>query len=201
MWGTLCLLGRWQKNLLYLGQARKIYYRNKRFRNTKKPHFRKRKEKVMFIKKYRFIAEVYPHLSMEAEVHDRDTRYYVNIDVNDKGEKETILEDGWWAYYLPLDKVDFNDDGDVVTDVDFTRILNEMVEFWNANPVFNVEGRYKSDWSDWPATKEGVERCTKILQREGWNEYGMDAIISGLDDPAAITEEELIRVSNDYKDR
>ena len=99
----------------------------------------------MTITKYRTVEIIYPHLSLEVEVVDGDKKYYVNMDVNDKGEQELVLEDSWWAYVVPMDKVNFEHYDESIVDKDFSGVLNQMLKFWNANPVFinNLE------WKEW----------------------------------------------------
>ena len=111
---------------------------------------RDRKKGGLTILRYRFLAAVYPHISMETEVQDGDKKYYVNMDVNLKGEKEeSFLEDGWWSYSCPLDEVDFNSDKDIVSDVDFTDVLAAMLERWNADPRFISGGLWRGPWMNW----------------------------------------------------
>ena len=108
------------------------------------------KKSRLTILRYRFLAAVYPHISMEAEVWDGDKKYYVNMDVNLNGEKEeSVLEDGWWSYSCPLDEVDFNSDKDVVSDVDFTDVLAAMLERWNADPRFISDGSWCGPSMNW----------------------------------------------------
>lgn len=92
--------------------------------------------------------KVTPWFSFEAEVEDKKSgeKYYINISVNDQGEQEEILEDSWWAYCKPLDEISGDDfDDAVVRDVDFSDVLKQMLERWNANPVFIGDGV----WENW----------------------------------------------------
>ena len=107
----------------------------------------------MKILRYRFIAFVYPHCAMEAEVTDGDKTYYVNIDINTKIEDEC-----WWAFRCPLDKVrfDIGEEHDGVYDVDFSDVLPLMYERWDRDPVFSVGKDGIGAWMDWPAEKNGL---------------------------------------------
>ena len=104
------------------------------------------KEKDMDITRYRFTSALVMHDSMEAEVKDGEHTYYVNIDVNRTGEPAEILDDGWGSYSKPLDEVDYNTDKDAVTDVDFSEILRQLTEKWNASPIFPQTDR---SWHAW----------------------------------------------------
>lgn len=100
----------------------------------------------MDITRYRFTSALVMHDSMEAEVKDGEHTYYVNIDVNRTGEPAEILDDGWGSYSKPLDEVDYNTDKDAVTDVDFSEILRQLTEKWNASPIFPQTDR---SWHAW----------------------------------------------------
>ena len=94
----------------------------------------------MKILRYRTLAYVYPHLSLETEVENDsgigNKIVYINMDVNDQGEQiDEVLEDEHWAYSVPLDKVDFNEDESYVF-LDDHEIIEQMRQFWNSNPVF-----------------------------------------------------------------
>lgn len=99
----------------------------------------------MKITKYRTVAIIYPYLSLEVEVVDNEKKYYVNISVNDNGEPEEIYEDSWWAYDKPLDKLNGNNYDESIVYLNFKEILNQMLEFWNENPVFNND----REWKEW----------------------------------------------------
>ena len=101
----------------------------------------------MKIIRYRTVAVVYPHLSLEAEVLD-DTngkKYYVNMDVNDKGMQETLCEDFWCSYDKPLDQINDGNMDDSFVYLDFCEVLQQMLDFWNANPVFVND----ENWKNW----------------------------------------------------
>ena len=110
----------------------------------------------MQITKYRTVAIIYPCLSLECEVIDKDNkRYYPNICVNNVGKKEQLYEDGYWCYTKPLDKIGFDENGN---EIDYEKdyenslcnidndIYRQMVDFWNCNPVFVND----ETWKDWP---------------------------------------------------
>lgn len=108
----------------------------------------------MKITKYRTVAIIYPHLSLECEVTDGDKTYYANISVNDNGEKEEFCEDSYWCYNKPMDKIGYDKDGNEIdydTDyheslVDIDRsIILQMYDFWNGNPVFDGD----LNWKEW----------------------------------------------------
>lgn len=99
----------------------------------------------MDIKCYRTIRWGNTHLSFEAKVTDGDNTYYVNIDVNDKGNKEEIYDDGHWAYNVPLDSIDdwSNVNKYIVDDVNFDDVLKRMLQIWNNNPIFDESAEWK----------------------------------------------------------
>ncbi len=101
------------------------------------------------------IAFIRPHLSLEAEVKYGDMLYYVNIDVNDNMEPEEVLFDNHWEYTKPLDQVLSVDEADEYTvDKDFSEVLDKMVEFWNANPVWPIQKpEWKTEWKPWVEDK------------------------------------------------
>ena len=96
----------------------------------------------MNIIKYRTVALVYPHLSLEAEVElDNGDIIYSNISVNGNCAKEEYLEDNHWTYKVPLTDVDWElVDKDYYDNLstDETKELGQMlVDLWNSNPVFD----------------------------------------------------------------
>ena len=97
------------------------------------------------ITRYRFIAVIYPYLSMEAEVKDSVGTYYVNIDVNGKGEKEE-LNHSWWAYTCPLDEVDYDHYDDHVVTRDFSEVLIKMLNRWNNADRHHMVPFRETDW-------------------------------------------------------
>lgn len=111
----------------------------------------------MKITKYRTVAIIYPHLSLECEVVDGDRKYYPNISVNNKGEQEIMGEDDHWCYCKPMDQlgydkngneIDFSEDYDksLVDNVDIDEeIIKQMYDFWNRNPVFVND----ENWREW----------------------------------------------------
>ena len=102
----------------------------------------------MKILRYRTIAYIYPHFSLEVEVENGDDIVYVNIDVNNVGKPTEVLEDNNWAYIKPLDEVYDACDADTsLVCEDFTEVLNQMVAFWNKNPVWHTD----SAWRKWDA--------------------------------------------------
>jgi len=109
----------------------------------------------MKITKFRTAAIIYPWLSLECEVVDGEKSYYANISVNSKGRKEELKEDNHWCYRKPLDrlgidenenKIDYDKDcEDNLCEIS-TTIYQQMIDFWNENPVF-VDSL---DWKEWP---------------------------------------------------
>ena len=95
----------------------------------------------MEIIRYRTIAAVCPHYSLEAEVQrDDGTIFFANMDVNCDGQPEALkyTDDGHWAYPMPLDDPDW-DPAKIVAD-DYSEVLEEMKNIWNSNPVFSGDG-------------------------------------------------------------
>lgn len=95
-----------------------------------------------YIRKYRTISCIRPYKSMEAEVIRPDgSKFYVNIDVNDKQQKiDNVPVDGFAAFSKPMDIADACDD--IVTD-DCSYILKKMKSFWNQRPIFVNDGVWK----------------------------------------------------------
>lgn len=113
----------------------------------------------MQITKYRTVAIIYPHLSLECEVVDGDKKYYPNISVNDKGKKEEPLDDNHWCYSKPMDQLGYDEKGNEIDyDKDMENslceinadIYKQMVDFWNTTPVFVND----ATWKDWPERTE-----------------------------------------------
>ena len=107
----------------------------------------------MQITKYRTVATIYPHLSLECEVVDGDKKYYPNISVNNKGEREELLEDNHWCYTKPMDQLGYDEKGNEIDyDEDYNNSMTEidgsiyqqMVDFWNQNPVFKNDTNWKA---------------------------------------------------------
>lgn len=122
----------------------------------------------MQITKYRTVAMIYPHLSLECEVVDENgKKYYPNISVNDKGNPEELLEDNHWCYTKPMDRIGLDEEGkEIDYDSDYNNsiceiedsILTEMLNFWNANPIFTND----VTWKSWPTDKK-EDSATKYL--------------------------------------
>lgn len=117
----------------------------------------------MEILRYRMIGEIYPWLSLECEVTDGDNKYYANISVNDDGEQEVLLEDARWCYSKPMDMLGIDENGNSVDyDIDYANslrnvdeeIYEQMLEFWNRNPVFVND----KNWKDWPCKENSFDR-------------------------------------------
>jgi len=111
--------------------------------------------------KIRTIAEVYPHLSFEAEVKlSNGDIVYSNISVNDKGEKVTVesVEELHWTFSEPLTEFDWEHPDPfeyVLSKVDELEIRRALVVLWNQHPVFNnsrewipCELDYKKLWDE-----------------------------------------------------
>ena len=101
----------------------------------------------MQVKKYRTIAYVYPHMSLEAEVKLADGRtVYANISVNKNGNKEEYREDCFWAYSTPMTEVLFEAVDNYymeLTDKETKEIITALLNIWNANPVFINDPNWK----------------------------------------------------------
>ena len=108
----------------------------------------------MKITKYRTVAIIYPWLSLECEVVDGNKKYYPNISVNNKGEQEELYDDGHWCYCKPMDMIGYDKNGNEIDydedyhnslcDVD-DEIWEQMLNFWNSNPVFHND----KSWKEW----------------------------------------------------
>lgn len=103
----------------------------------------------MKILQYRTIAEVYPYLSLEAKVEmDNGEIIYPNISVNDQGNKEVYDEnrDDKWIYTVPLNRVDWMHPEKYYYGLTLEEeyyVFNQLIEFWNQNPVFIGDGIWK----------------------------------------------------------
>lgn len=101
----------------------------------------------MKILQYRTIAEVYPHLSLEAKVQlDNGRIIYCNMDVNDEGKKEDTFEYANWTYKEPLDEIDWNNADECywfLTKEEGYWVFSKLLEFWNSNPVFDNNYEWK----------------------------------------------------------
>ena len=95
----------------------------------------------MKILRYRTIAEIYPYLSLEAEVLlDNGNIVYPNLSVNNKGEKEELCGDSHWTYTCPLTEVNWENVDDYyaeLTQEEDNKIFEMLLDFWNNNPVFD----------------------------------------------------------------
>lgn len=101
----------------------------------------------MKILRYRTIAEVYPYLTLEAEIFlENGDTVYTNISVNDKGEQETCLEDSHWTYSKPLTEIDWENPEDYYYDLSEAEeeyVCSKLLDFWNNNPVFDNDYAWK----------------------------------------------------------
>lgn len=98
----------------------------------------------MKILKYRTIAEVYPHLSLEAEVQlDGGKIVYSNMDVNNEGLQENSYEDASWTYSVPLTEVEIDNDYYSLSQEEEKQIFTALLELWNSNPVFDNDYNWK----------------------------------------------------------
>lgn len=98
----------------------------------------------MKILKYRTIAEVYPHLSLETEVQlDGGKIVYSNMDVNNEGLQENSYEDASWTYSVPLTEVEIDNDYYSLSQEEEKQIFTELLELWNSNPVFDNDYNWK----------------------------------------------------------
>ncbi len=98
----------------------------------------------MKILRYRTIAEVYPHLSLEAEVQlDGGKIVYSNTDVNNKGLQENSYEDASWTYSVPLTEVETDNDYYSLSQEEEKQIFTALLELWNSNPVFDNDYNWK----------------------------------------------------------
>lgn len=98
----------------------------------------------MKILRYRTIAEVYPYLSLEAEVQlDGDKIVYSNMDVNNEGLQENSYEDASWTYSVPLTEVEIDNDYYSLSQEEKKQIFTALLELWNSNPVFDNDYNWK----------------------------------------------------------
>lgn len=98
----------------------------------------------MKILRYRTIAEIYPHLSLEAEVQlDGDKIVYSNMDVNNEGLQENSYEDASWTYSVPLTEVETDNDYYSLSQEEEKQIFTALLELWNSNPVFDNDYNWK----------------------------------------------------------
>lgn len=98
----------------------------------------------MKILRYRTIAEVYPHLSLEAEVRlDGGKIVYSNMDVNNEGLQENSYEDASWTYSVPLTEVEIDNDYYSLSQEEKKQIFTALLELWNSNPVFDNDYNWK----------------------------------------------------------
>ena len=97
----------------------------------------------MHITRYQF-QDFYPYLLLECEVVYQGKKYYVDLEVNNYGQKITN-DYTTWEFDRPLQ--DREDDGseNAVYDVKFDDVIHEMIEFWNNNPKF-IEN---DSWNPW----------------------------------------------------
>lgn len=151
----------------------------------------------MKITKYRTISAIYPHLSLECEVMDGNTKYYPNISVNNKGEKEKLHEDRCCCYLKPMDKLGYGTEGSSIDyDKDMEEnlcectedIYKQMINFWNSNPVFNNDPA----WKDWPE-----ESADKFLiygkYNTGNDRYFLAKVAENKEEAAKITADYAFR--------
>ena len=101
----------------------------------------------MKILRYRTIAEVYPHLSLEAEVQLNSGKIvYSNMDVNDEGLQENSYEDANWTYSVPLTFLDEDTVHEAywpLSAEEEKQIFTALLELWNSNPVFDNDYHWK----------------------------------------------------------
>ncbi len=107
-------------------------------------------EKDIEIKRYRTIAEIYPHRSFEAELAVGNISVYVNFDVDDgvmMDMDEVVHSDSVWAYTVPITEVDAdNEDQEVVlSEAEWEIVIRQMLEVWNANPKFVNSSKWHDD--------------------------------------------------------
>lgn len=98
-------------------------------------------DKGIRLKRYRTIAEIYPHKSFEAEFAIGNILVYVNFDVDDgvrMDMDEVMHSDSVWAYTIPITELDVSrDDQEVVlSEEEWECVIQQMLAVWNANPVF-----------------------------------------------------------------
>jgi len=114
-------------------------------------------EKDIKIKRYRTIAEIYPHKSFEAELEIGNISVYVNFDVDDgvrMDMDEVMHSDSVWAYTVPITEVDANNEDQevVLSETEWELVIRQMLEVWNANPKFVNSSKWHDDVSgitDW----------------------------------------------------
>ena len=134
------LVGQYLDNLKH-NQVAKVILINRNREELNKPF-------TFRILKFRTIAFIYPHYSLELEVLLEDgTRIYPNLDVNPNGEKEEYYEDSFWVYKCPMTDVDWNNvekyEVNMPTE-NFVALHNELIDFWNRNPRFADDHEWKT---------------------------------------------------------
>lgn len=136
----------------------------------------------MKILRYRTIAEVYPHLSLEAEVElDNGTIVYSNVSVNGEGKTEIfdVNTSDRWTYQMPLDKVKWDaPENDTLysnlTQEEDIRIFGSLITLWNSNPVFDN----KPSWKIFCKEKHMIMDQIPLLFKENLTMEDIEKILS-----------------------
>ena len=101
----------------------------------------------MKISRSRMIS-FYPHICLEAEAEkENGEKVYVNISLPlADGEKiDELLDDSWWSYTKPLHEADIDEDH--CYSEECRDIALELVDIWNANPVYReTPGAWEGKW-------------------------------------------------------